>query len=72
MVHHFKETHSLFGWGGQTANRRAALMRTTTAVAKWMPNATAFVPPLRSTITVSPSGLVGAVIERLEIPAPPV
>ena len=33
-------------------------MRTTTAVAKWMPNATAFVLPLRSTMTVSPSGLI--------------
>lgn len=35
----------------QTVKSRAALSRTTTAVAaKWMPNAAALVPPMRSTI----------------------
>jgi hypothetical protein len=40
----------------QTANSSAAQMTTAAAVAKWMPNVTAFGPPWRSTMTVSPSG----------------
>ena len=44
--------------GAQASSSAALAASITAAVAPWMPKATAGVPPLRKTITASPTGMM--------------